>query len=577
MAFDVETTSTDPLQAELVGMSFSWAPETGWYLPFRAPPEEPTLGRDELEAVAAVLADATVTKTGHNLKYDALVMRGVGAELAGIRFDSMLASHLLSGHLRGHSLDAVAERALGLQTVHIDEVIGKGKKQVRMDEVPLATVCRYACEDADVALRLEQKLQEDLAADADLQELFTELELPLSGVLTEMQHTGVRLDQPALARMSEQMEVQLERLTEEIYYLAGRSFNIGSPKQLAEVLFDELEFPVKRRTKTGRSTDERVLEELALESHPKQSLPRRVLEYRMYSKLKSTYIDALPAMVNPATGRIHTTFHQTGTVTGRLSSSNPNLQNIPVRTEEGRGIRAAFIPEPGWRLVAADYSQIELRVLAHLSGDPELQRAFHEGRDIHQAVAAIVFDVEEADVEPQQRRAAKAINFGIVYGQTAFGLARTTGMSRGEAQEFIDDYFTHFRGVETFLEKTIEQAHRDGFVRTLFRRRREIPDLASSNKTKVQQAERMAVNTTVQGTAADLIKRAMVALRRRLADEGLAARLLLQIHDELLLECPPEETDRLTGLLREEMEGAMELDVPLTVDLGTGGNWLEAK
>ena len=576
IAVDTETTSTDPMQADLVGISFAWSPETAYYLPFRAPEGETVLGADALEALGEVLADPAITKTGHNLKYDALVLRRAGLALQGIDFDSMLASHLVNGHLRGHSLDAAAERHLGLATIPISDLIGKGRNQKRMDEAPLDRVTDYAAEDADVALRLEPPLREALN-EKNLQGLLDELELPLNEVLTEMQATGIRLDTECLASMSGDMDRQLERLTEEIHYLAGREFNIASPKQLSALLFDELDFPVIRKTKTSRSTDEAVLQELAHLDHPKRSLPKRVLEHRMYTKLKNTYIDALPQLVHPETGRLHTTFHQTGTATGRLSSSDPNLQNIPVRTEEGRGIRAAFVPAEGWVLIAADYSQVELRVLAHDSGDPALREAFEAGEDIHRAVAAAVFDVDPDAVTADQRRAAKAINFGIVYGQSAFGLSRTTGMARPEAQEFIDDYFGHFRGVESFLQKTIETARANGYVSTLRGRRREIPEIASSNKTRRSQAERVAVNTRIQGSAADLIKTAMVNMHRRLHTEGLRARLLLQIHDELVLECPPDEHEPVAALVREEMEGALELDVPLAVDLGAGPNWLDAK
>ncbi|MFH0910045.1 MAG: DNA polymerase I [Planctomycetota bacterium] len=576
LAFDVETTSADPMRAELVGMSFSWKPRTGWYLPFRAPEGEPFLDTQVIERLKPLLSDPDVAKTGHNLKYDTLVMRRAGIPLQGISFDSMLASHLVSGHLRGHSLDAVASRLLHVKTTTIDELIGKGKKQITMDRVPVERVSPYAAEDADIALRLEAALRPRLAEEG-LLELFQEVELPLSRVLTDMQAWGIRLDARRLADMSREMERELERLTGEIHYLAGHPFNIASPKQLAEVLFDELKFPVVRRTKTGRSTDEQVLSDLATVKHPKQALLKLLLRYRTYAKLKSTYIDALPQMVNPDTGRIHTTFHQTGTATGRLSSSDPNLQNIPVRSEEGRGIRAAFVPEEGWELLSSDYSQIELRMLAHFSGDAALREAFDRGKDIHVAVAAQVFGTPESEVTPEERRAAKAVNFGIIYGQTAFGLSQATEMNRGEARRFIERYFQSHPRVDAYLKETIAAAHEQGRVRTILGRKREIPELASSNKTQRTQAERMAVNTVLQGSAADLIKKAMIAIHRRLGEEGLKSRMILQIHDELVLECPPKEVTRAKAIVRKEMEGAMRLEVPLVVDLGVGSNWLEVK
>ncbi|MBN1256561.1 MAG: DNA polymerase I [Planctomycetes bacterium] len=578
-AFDVETTSVDPMQAELVGMSFSWEGKTGWYLPFRAPEGEKVLTDKELQTIGKLLTDPKHTKTGHNLKYDTLVMRRIGINLDGIVFDSMLASHLCAGHLRGHGLDATAARILHVGTIHIDEIIGKGKKQITIDLAPLEQVCRYAAEDADIALRLQEALWPQLIKEG-YEELFNQIELPLSKVLTDMQQLGVRLDISRLGAMSKEMEKQLARLTEEILYLAGdkeNKLNIASPKQLAELLFEKLKFPVIRKTKTGYSTDEQVLRELTLVDHPKRALPKLILEYRMYSKLKSTYLDALPEMVNPNTGRIHTTFHQTGTATGRLSSSDPNLQNIPVRTEEGRSIRAAFIPEEGWQMLAADYSQIELRILAHFSGDDALCKAFQEDRDIHAAVAAAVFGVDLDKILPEQRYAAKAINFGIIYGQTAFGLSQTTDMNRFEAKNFIESYFKEFPKVKVFMDEALAQANESMKVSTIKGRRREIPELASSNHIRRQHGERMAINTIIQGSAADLIKIAMIKIHDKLAEEKLAARMVLQIHDELVFECPPEETEKLASLVRTEMENAMELSIPLKVDIGTGANWLEVK
>ncbi len=573
VAFDTETTSQDPMRAELVGMSFAWTEGEAHYLPFRAPEGSPVLGEEALAAVGAVLADASLTKTGQNLKYDAIVCRRHGIELRGIAFDSLLASGIVNGHLTEHGLDALALRHLGIRTTPTSELIGKGKKQIPMSEVPLEAVTDYACEDADVAWRLEGVLSKELDTREE-RHLLDELELPLSRVLTGMQLTGIRVDCDRLAALSREAGAEIDALTEEIHRAAGAEFNIASPLQLRGILFEEMGLPVITRTKTGPSTSEEVLSQLAGMGH---ELPALVLEYRHVAKLKNTYLDALPALVHPETGRIHATFSQTTTATGRLSSRDPNLQNIPIRTARGRPVRAAFVPERGWSMLAADYSQVELRMLAHYSGDERLREAFHEGRDIHRVVAADVNGVEEEEVTDEMRSAAKAVNFGIIYGQTAHGLSQQTGMTRPQAQLFIDSYFEQFPGVLRFIEATREQAHADGFVRTRLGRRRLIPDLASRNKTRRQAAERMAVNTVIQGSAADLIKLAMIRLDRRLGEEGLAARMLLQIHDELLFECPPEETDRLRALVVTEMASAMDLDVPLVVDAGVGANWLEAK
>ncbi|MHC4870720.1 MAG: DNA polymerase I [Planctomycetota bacterium] len=576
IAFDVETTSTDPMQAELVGLSFSWKEKTGYYLPFKCLEDEACLSEEELSLLKPILEDNQIKKTGHNIKYDSLVMRNCGIFLAGICFDSMLASHLFSGHIRGHSLDAAAERCFGLSTIHIEELIGKGKKQITMDQVPLEKITDYAAEDADISLRLYMKFEKDIS-ESTMKNLFHNLEIPLSLVLTDMQFNGILLDPDKLIAMSKDMEKQLDRITEEIYFLSGCEFNIASPKQLSEVLFQKLDFPIIKKTKTGVSTDEKVLHELSLIDHPKNDLPKLLLDYRSYSKLKNTYLDALPLMVNPATERIHTSFNQTGTATGRLSSSDPNLQNIPVRTSEGRGIRAAFTAEKGCKLISADYSQVELRMLAHLSGDKNLCDAFNSGKDIHQAVAAQIYQISEDEVTSAQRQSAKAINFGIIYGQSAFGLSNSTDMNRGEAQEFIDKYFTEFSGVKSFIDTEVERAKKAGEVSTMLGRIRKIPDLASSNKTRLKHAERMALNTIIQGSAADLIKTAMINIYTALNNEKSHIKILLQIHDELVLEAPEDEAERAVTLLKDNMESAIELSVPLVVDTGIGNNWLEVK
>lgn len=571
-AVDTETTSEDPMLAELVGISISWGAHSAFYLPFKGPEGEATLNIKELEWLRPVLEDGSVTKVGQNAKYDAIVLGRAGIKLNGVVFDTMIASSLTATHLRGNDLDTLAQRYLGMTKIPTKEIIGSGQKQITMAQAPVQKVGEYACEDADATFQLEGALRQKMGDD-ELR-LMQEIELPLSRVLQRMQETGIRLDAQILGRQSLELEKLLDLLTAQIYQLAGREFNIASPQQLQEIFFRDMGLPVIRKTKTGASTDEGVLTELAAMGH---ELPQRVLEYRQYAKLKNTYIDALPRMLHPKTGRIHTTFSQTTTATGRLSSSNPNLQNIPVRTEKGRAIRAAFIPEAGWRLLAADYSQVELRMLAHFSGDPVLCRAFAEGRDIHKVAAANIHGVLEEEVTPEQRYAAKAVNFGIIYGQTAHGLSQTTDMNRNEAQLFIDTYFEEFPRVKDFIQETIERAHELGGMRTMLGRWREIPELKSSKKQLQERAEREAVNTLIQGSAADLIKLAMISLHESIEARRLRARMLLQIHDELVFEAPAEEIDGLADLVRTQMEGALTLNVPLKVDMGCGLNWLEVK
>ncbi len=571
-AFDTETTSLDPLRGELVGMSFSWAAQSAYYLPFKAPGGEAVLGEKELRRVAKILEGPDYGKTGQNLKYDALALKRAGVELDGIAFDTLLCGSLLQGHLRQHDLDTLALRYLDYTKIPTKELLGSGRKQVTMDAVPVKKVCEYACENADIVWRLQERMRAEIAGTRN-EAILREMELPLSRVLTIMQQTGIRVDADLLATQSAEMGELLADLTAEIHALAGHEFNIASTKQLQQVLFDEMNLPVIRKTKTGASTDEAVLTTLARE----HEIAARLLDYRMYSKLKNTYLDTLPELVHPETGRIHATFSQTSTATGRLASNNPNLQNIPVRSERGRAIRAAFVPEDGWRMLAADYSQVELRMLAHFSEDERLCRAFAEGRDIHRVVAAQVEGVDEDEVTPAQRSAAKAVNFGILYGQGPHGLSQQTGMSQGQARLFIESYFEQFPQVREFIDQTVAAAHETGYVETVRGRRRVIPELQSNNKTKRARGEREAVNTVVQGSAADLIKTAMIDLRARMRNETPLARMLLQIHDELVFETPPEEIDTLETIVREAMENAMVLAVPLTVDIGRGKNWLEVK
>ncbi|MHC4917678.1 MAG: DNA polymerase I, partial [Planctomycetota bacterium] len=472
-----------------------------------------------------------------------------------------------------HNIDALAMEHLGYRKTATAEVIGKGKDEVTMDLVPVETVSRYACEDADIALRLAGVLRRKLV-EKGLLRLLEEVEVPLVEVLAEMQLAGIRVDTDMLAEMSASISQVLEVKEKEIYEAAGREFNIQSPKQLAEILFDELGLPARRKTKTGFSTDERALAELS-SRHP---LPRLILEFRGLAKLKNTYVDKLPGWVGPETGRIHCTLNQTGTATGRLSSSDPNLQNIPIRTELGRSVRACFVPgEPDWSFVSADYSQIELRMLAHYSGDEELLAAFREEKDIHRFVAAQVFGVSEEEVAADQRRQAKAVNFGIIYGQTGWGLAQNLGIDQETAREFQEEYFKRYPGVARCREEIVEKCRERGFVTTILDRRRYFPDIGAADVHARRGAERAAINTVFQGSAADLIKVAMNRVRAEMTSAGLSSRMLLQIHDELLFEAPPDEVKPLTAMVRRLMENAVELSVPIRVSVGAGPNWLEVK
>ncbi|MDR1520366.1 MAG: DNA polymerase I [Planctomycetota bacterium] len=573
-ALDSETTGLDPLLDRLVGLSFSWRKNTGFYLPFLGPSGAKCLPIGCMERLAPILEDPGIGKTGHNIRYDALALRHAGIRLAGASFDSLIASSLVSGHLAQHGLKDLARRHFGVAMTAIEELIGSGRKQTSMDMVPLADAASYAAADADMSYRLYLELSPRLD-ERGVRDLFEKVEMPLSDVLTDMQATGIRIDSELLQAQSAQTGELIDSLTREIHELAGRPFNIASPKQLAAVLFDEMGLPAIRKTQTGLSTDESVLQDLA-QLHDSE-IADRIIEYRMYAKLKNTYLDALPKMVNPETGRLHTSFSQVRTATGRLASSNPNLQNIPVRTDRGRAVRAAFIPEDGWKMLAADYSQVELRVLAAFSGDATLARAFAEGMDIHRAVAAEVNGVSPDRVTREQRSAAKAINFGIIYGQGAHGLAAAIGTSRVQAQNFIDNYFARFTRIREWMDEAVAEAEKRGHVETILGFRREIPDIRSSNRMKKARAEREAVNTIIQGSAADLIKTAMVKLAAALRQSGLSARLLLQIHDELLLECPPDEVEPLRKIVRQAMESAIPLAIPIKVDLGVGDNWLAAK
>jgi DNA polymerase I len=573
-SFDTETTSIRPRWAEIVGYSFAWKDGEAYYVPVRSPAGERHLDPAEtLCALQGVLENPSIEKLGQNLKYDMVVLRSAGVTMAGARFDTMVASYLLDAGERNHSLDELATRYLTHSTTKIDELIGSGKNQKRMDEVPLAQITHYAAEDADVAWRLHPILDERLKA-SNLDRLFETLEMPLVEVLVELETNGIKIDTDLLSGLSHKYGALLEQLEAEIHQLAGRKFNIGSPKQLQQILFEDHKLPVLKKTKSGGSTDVDVLEELA-RLHP---LPAKIIEYRQYAKLKNTYVDALPQMVHPVTGRVHASFNQVVAATGRLSSSDPNLQNIPVRTTSGREIRAAFLPgHDGWKLLAADYSQIELRVLAHFSGDPTLCAAFERDEDIHARVASEVYNVPLERVTSEMRRGAKAVNFGVIYGQSPFGLAKQLDIEQAEAAAYIDAYFQRYSGVEKFLTQILEECPQSGYVSTILGRRRSIRGIRRGAPRQRNLSERTAINTVIQGSAADLIKLAMIHIHRRLRREKSAARMLLQIHDELVFEVPSGELDRLAQLVADEMSTVMNLNVPLKVDLKSGDNWADCQ
>ncbi len=575
ISVDTETTHIWPRWAEIVGISLSWNEQQAYYLPLRGPQGSRLLDfQTTLDTLRPVLENPAIGKLGQNLKYDRIVLRNAGIELAGAPFDTMVASYLLDAGQRNHNLDDLAKRYLHHVTIKIEELIGSGKHQKRMDEVPVPQVTDYAAEDALVPVRLQPILARRMEEES-LVPLFQDVEMPLIDVLVELEYNGVKIDVQRLAELSRSYGEQMQRLEQEIYALAGRKFNIASPRQLQDVLFVEQKLPVIKRTaKTGPSTDVDVLEELALR-HP---LPAKIVDYRQYAKLKGTYVDALPQMVNPRTGRVHASFNQVVTATGRLSSHDPNLQNIPVRTEAGRGIRSAFVPgEEDWTLVAADYSQIELRVLAHYTADQRLCEAFQRDEDIHARVAGQVNNVPLEQVTEDMRRQAKVVNFGTIYGQGAVGLSRQLGIDRETASKFINSYFQTYPGIERFLIESLAECRKQGYVTTILGRRRAIEGVRAGAGRSRNLAERTAVNTIIQGSAADLMKLAMIAVFRRLKREQHPARMLLQIHDELIFEVPAEQVGYLAQLLRDEMSSVYQLRVPLKVDVKAGPNWADAK
>lgn len=580
IAVDTETIGLGH-RARLCGISLAWQPGSAVYIPVAAPPGEQILDLETIrQKLNPVLSDPTIGKCGHNLKYDWLVLRYAGFNPQGIVFDSMIASHLLGAP--GHGLDHLALALLGHRMMQIRDLLGGegARTQRTMDQVPLALITPYACDDAEVALRLYPILDKRLEL-AGMTSLARDVEMPLIEVLADMEFQGIRVDPAKLRQQKEELAQRIQELRRLIFELVGEEFNLDSPRQLSHVLFEKMGLPVIKRKETGPSTDSEVLERLAeLDeiTRPQAQLLELISEYRQLSKLVSTYLDALEQSIHPATGRIHAQFHQTGTATGRLSSSDPNLQNIPIRTEVGRRVRSAFVAEPGWLLVCADYSQIELRVLAHLSNDPGLREAFQQDQDIHRAVAAQVFGVRPEDVTKPMRNYAKVINFGIVYGVTPFGLARRIeGLSVDAARQLISDYRRRFAGIGTFLDRCIQQAETVGYVTTILGRRRPIPQIRSTNPSQRSLGQRLAINSVVQGSAADLMKLAMVNLFRRLRREKYPARILLQIHDELVLETPQDRARETAEIVRYEMENAMALTVPLKVEVGIGPDWLTAK
>jgi len=609
IAIDTETVTdadapiaVDAMRATLVGLSIAVAPGEAYYLPFAHRREDgggnlallsgdtgiagarinagapepvnlPPFGSEAMAPLRAMLEDAAVPKIAQNAKYDMLVLRGAGVRLAGLTFDTMLASYVLDPGRRSHGLDMLAFEHLGHSMTSYDQLCGKGKTQLPFDVVPVDAARDYSCEDVDVTMRLREHLEPQLAAHEVLA-LMQEIEVPLVEVLADMEWDGVAIDLDWFASLKTRFQAEREKVEQAIYAEAGHEFNINSNPQLRVVLFEELGLPVKKKTATGPSTDASVLQELAEEGH---TLPTLLMEYREIFKLEGTYIDSLPRLVHPRDHRLHTSYNQTVAATGRLSSADPNLQNIPIRRELGREIRRGFVPRSGWRLLSADYSQIELRLLAHLSDDPAFVSAFKAGGDIHKQTAAIIFGVDLADVTSEMRARAKTINFATIYGQGAHALSRQLKITHAEAKAFIDTYFERFAGVKAFLERCVVEAKQRGYVETLFKRRRYIPELKERNFNIRAFGERVAANAPIQGSAADLIKIAMIRVHRALSDEGLASRMLLQVHDELVFELPPEEEPSVRALVKREMEGAASLNVPLLVEMGVGPDWVAAK
>jgi len=575
-AFDTETTSLDYMQARVVGVSVAVEPGSAAYVPFGhtyAGAPDQLSEAAVLEAFGPLLEDPQLAKLGHNLKYDASVLANHGIAMTGIRHDTMLESYVFNSTASRHDLDTVALKYLGHDTIHFEDVAGKGAKQITFDQVPLETATPYAAEDAEVVIRLHANLRPRIEAEGRLADVLDTIEMPLVPVLSRIERNGVKVDIDLLATFSGELAERIAALEADAHRIAGEPFNLGSPKQLQTILYDKLGLPVTQKTPKGQpSTAESVLAELAED----YELPSVLMEYRALTKLKSTYADALPKVVNEGTGRVHTSYHQAVAATGRLSSSDPNLQNIPIRTALGRRIRQAFVAPEGTRLVAADYSQIELRIMAHLSGDPQLLAAFEQALDVHRATAAEVFGATLDAVTDEQRRAAKAINFGLMYGMSAFGLGRQLGIERGAAQAYIDRYFERYPGVKGFMDRIRTEAHECGFVETVFGRRLYLPDIGSRNAARRQYAERTAINAPMQGTAADIIKRAMIAVDAWIEREAPEVTMIMQVHDELVFEIAEDAVEAATAEIVARMSAAAELSVPLLVEAGAGANWDEA-
>jgi len=574
-AIDTETTSIFAMRADLVGISFSWQPHKGFYLAIKAPLGSNHLDIEQVRSkLSPLLADENVKKVGQNIKYDLLVLKNAGIPVKGVYFDTMVASYCLDPERESHSLNQMSLDFLNYQGIPISSLIGKGKNQLTFDMVDTTAACEYSAEDSDITFQLYIYLKERLEKEPALKKLFEQVEMPLVSVLAAMEYNGVSLDTVLLRKMSGEINEALKTVTEQIYELAGSVFNIDSPKQLSEILFKRLNLPPVRIGKAGLSTDAAVLEQLA-DQHP---IIEQILYYRTLSKLQNTYVDKLASLINPRTGRVHASFNQTVTTTGRLSSSDPNLQNIPIRTELGRKIRAAFVPaKKSDCILSADYSQIELRLLAHFSKDKALMAAFAADQDIHRFVASQIYNVPIDQVTDQMRSNCKAVNFGIIYGQGAFGLSRSIGISQTEAKKFIDDYFARYNSIRKFMDDCIASAKRTGYAETILHRRRKISNINSKNANKRAQAERLAINTVIQGSAADLIKVAMINIQRKIESENLPVKLILQIHDELVFELPAAEAEKHARWIAKEMTGAILLDVPLKVDITFGPTWLGSK
>ena len=573
ITFDTETTSLDYMAAELVGVSFAVVAGEAAYVPiahnYEGAPAQLSLDT-VLRGIKPILEDPSIKKIGQNMKYDMSVMGKYGVEIRGLAFDTMLESYVLNSVASRHNMDDLALKYLGRTTIHFEDIAGKGAKQVTFNQIDLEVAGEYAAEDADITLQLHQTIWPRLSESEKLRSVFEKIELPLVGVLSRIERNGVLLDTDLLAKHSEALAVRIVELEEEAYSLAGEEFNLGSPKQLQQIFFEKLKLPVIRKTPKGQpSTAEPVLQELA-HDYP---LPKVIMEYRGLTKLKSTYTDQLPKQVHESTGRVHTSYHQAVAATGRLSSKDPNLQNIPIRTEEGRRVRKAFIAAPGYKLIAADYSQIELRIMAHLSKDDGLLKAFKDGLDIHSATASEVFGHPIEQVKDFERRSAKAINFGLIYGMSAFGLARQLSIPRGDAQDYIDLYFERYPGVRAYMDSVRERAAGDGYVETIFGRRLYLPDITASNFQRRQGAERAAINAPMQGSAADIIKLAMIDVDGWLMESGIDAKMIMQVHDELVLEVREDLVPKVMAIVDEKMSSAAELDVPLVVESGMGDNW----